>query len=209
MAAECGVRLKELPYSGEKAQCCSWGGHGYVVNPLFVKTQVREQISQSGLPYLTYCTNCRDIFSVQGKECRHILDLLLGINFENREVPTITKRRENRRKLKRELAERYLPGTLLFENSGKQENKILTMTKELSRKLSENLILEEDICRVIEDCEKKGRYLLDAESGHRIGHLKIGLLTYWAEYGEGEGGLYPLYGAYSHRMAIQGEDEAG
>ncbi|MCJ7836609.1 heterodisulfide reductase-related iron-sulfur binding cluster [Cuneatibacter sp. NSJ-177] len=209
MAAECGVRLKELPYSGEKAQCCSWGGHGYVVNPLFVKTQVREQISQSGLPYLTYCTNCRDIFSIQGKECRHILDLLLGINFENREVPTITKRRENRRKLKRELAECYLSGTLLFENSGKQENNILTMTKELSRKLSENLILEEDICRVIEDCEKKGRYLLDAESGHRIGHLKIGLLTYWAEYGEGEGGLYSLYGAYSHRMAIQGEDEAG
>jgi hypothetical protein len=63
------------------------------------------------------------------------------------------------------------------------------------------MILESDIEAVIEHCENSGRKMLDPNSGHFIGHLQVGNMTYWAEYALVENG-FELFNAYSHRMSI-------
>ena len=79
------------------------------------------------------------------------------------------------------------------------------MTEETAAKLSGDLILEDDIAAVIRECENTGHYTLSAESGRRYGHLKIGHLTYWAEYTGNDDGSYNLYNAYLHRMSVKDE----
>lgn len=197
-----GISITELRSSGEQAQCCSWGGHGYAVNPLFTSTLSKEQAAQSDLPYITYCTNCRDIFMAQGKNCRHILEIANGINDEPRKLPTVTERRQNRRELKRMLAKKYnLPEPLNVEEPVMQ----LKMDDALSEKMSRNLILEEEVIAVIASCEKDSRYLHDTASGHFIGHQQIGYITYWVEYSRESEGMYAVHNVYSHRMEIKAE----
>ena len=203
LAKTCNVTLNALQSSKEDAQCCSWGGHGYCVNQLFVRQQVKTQIEQSGDPYICYCTNCRDIFASRGKDCRHILDYILGINEAARPAPTVTLRRENRRKLKKELAARY---GLPYESTEVDPGMELHMTPAVARKISDDLILEEDLIKVIAESEASGRLLLNPENGHLVGHLKIGYLTYWVEFSRREDGVYEVHNAYTHRMTIKHEE---
>lgn len=203
LAAQSGIRLEELQYAEEKAQCCSWGGHGYAVNPVVTRAQAREQAEQSPLPYITYCTNCRDIFSGRGKSCRHILDLVNGINDGPRRPPTATERRNNRRALKRELLTAYPT-----EEAEKMEERPmlqLMMEDQVAARMSEDLILEEDLAQAIETCESEQKYLIDPQSGRRVCHLKIGYVTYWVEYARREDSVCIVYNAYSHRMTIKEE----
>ena len=81
----------------------------------------------------------------------------------------------------------------------------LEVEKELERKLSASQILIEDMEQVIEHCEREDRGIIDPETGHRIGHLKIQLMTYWAEYEVLPDGGYKLWNGYSHRMNLEGE----
>ncbi|MBD5161928.1 MAG: NAD(P)-binding protein [Oscillibacter sp.] len=203
LVSRSGIPLEELKYAKGMAQCCSWGGHGYAVNPVVVKTQAAEQAEQSDLPYITYCTNCRDIFSSRGKSCRHILDLICGINDGLRRPPTATERRNNRRALKRALLTAYPTG----ETQEREEHTMLKLEMEerVAARMSGDLILEEDLAQAIETCEKESRYLVDLESGHRICHLKIGYVTYWVEYAPSGEDVRTVYNAYSHRMTIKAE----
>ena len=57
----------------------------------------------------------------------------------------------------------------------------LEVEKELERKLSAGQILIEDMEQVIEHCEREDRGIIDPETGHRIGHLKIQHMTYWCQ----------------------------
>ena len=80
----------------------------------------------------------------------------------------------------------------------------LLMTRDVAEKLSRDLILDEDIEALIRYCEQAQQFLLDEETGHRIGHLRRGYITYWAEYApEGDG--WRLYNAYSHRMQLKND----
>ena len=47
-------------------------------NPALYQSLAERQAGKSDLPYLVYCANCREVFLEQGKECRHILETLLG-----------------------------------------------------------------------------------------------------------------------------------
>ena len=57
----------------------------------------------------------------------------------------------------------------------------------------------------MEHCEREDRGIIDPETGHRIGHLKIQHMTYWAEYEVLPDGGYKLWNGYSHRMNLEGE----
>ncbi len=205
LAQESGAALTELTSSGDKAQCCSWGGHGYAVNPLFVHTQAQEQCALADVPYIAYCTNCRDIFTLHGKTCYHILDLWLGLPLENRPAPTITQRRENRRAVKDWFVQHC---GVAPAGERRQAPLNITLSDALAQKLSEDLILMEDVEVVIRYSEAHDHYLLDAESGHRISHLRRGYITYWAEYIP-EGAGYRLVNAYSHRMRLKHDTAVG
>ena len=82
----------------------------------------------------------------------------------------------------------------------------LKMSEELKQRMSDDLILESDIAQVIRHCEEDDAKLVDPESGHFFGHLKIKNMTYWAEYlPAGDG--YELFSAYCHRMCLEAEDD--
>ena len=84
----------------------------------------------------------------------------------------------------------------------------LEVEKELERKLSAGQILNEDMEQVIEHCEREDRGIIDPETGHRIGHLKIQHMTYWAEYEVLPDGGYKLWNGYSHRMNLESDEYA-
>lgn len=203
IARKCHLQLEERVSAQNLAQCCSWGGHGYCVNKLYVKQQVQQQSAESSLPYICYCTNCRDIFAARGKDCRHILDYILGINPAPRPAPTVTERRGNRRNLKQMLAAAYqLPEPI----TEAKPSMTLHMSQAVRAKINDDLILEEDLCAVIAECEKTKRYLENPENGHLIGHCKLGYLTYWVEFSKSDAPGYTIYNAYAHRMSIKHEE---
>jgi hypothetical protein len=210
LALDAGFSLEELPHSREETRCCSWGGQSFTADPSLAKKMIANAVTQNENPYIAYCVNCRDIFSASGKPCWHILDVLYGINDSQRPAPTATARRQNRIKLKRELLLQYGDaGQIAGYGDGSvmamQDGFELRISEELSRRMSDALILEEDIYAVVRHCEDTGQKLLDHGTGRLIGHLKRGIVTYWAVYAPEEEGCFALIDAYSHRMTIEHE----
>jgi Fe-S oxidoreductase len=199
LAQRAGFDLRPLPMEGEYAQCCSWGGQVAVAHPSYAKHVVKQRTAQSQDPYIAYCSNCRDLFAADGKPVWHILDILFGLSGPNRMPPTVTARRMNRIALKRRLLEEYWE-----EEQEVKTNPIkISLTPELRQKLSDDLILESDIVKVIEHCENSGKKIVDPKSGSLSGHLKIGNMTFWAEYKKKADGPFELINAYAHRMSIE------
>lgn len=58
-------------------------------------------LARSDAPYISYCMACRDRFARQGRESRHILELVYGIDAGA--PPDISEKRYNRLSLKNEL----------------------------------------------------------------------------------------------------------
>jgi hypothetical protein len=204
LAVQAGYALEELPLSREEAACCSWGGQSFTADPALAQSIVESRISGNGNHFITYCTNCRDIFSAAGKPCRHILDILLGINEWVRESPTATQRRRNRIRLKRELIKQYGDENMAVPEESPPFTLIIDAG--LARQMSDALILEEDIHAVIAHCEQTGQKLQGPGAGQFTGHLKRGIITYWAVYSPTGEGCFTLDNAYSHRLNIEEDD---
>ena len=196
-----GIRTEDIPSEEGVLACCSFGGHASIAASKYSKRVARKRADSTEGPMLTYCVNCRDSFAAQGKESWHIADLLFGIRDGSRPAPTATERWENRLKLKDELQYTFLGIT-----PPRREKMKLKMSEELKQRMSDDLILESDIAQVIRHCEEDDAKLVDPESGHFFGHLKIKNMTYWAEYlPAGDG--YELFSAYCHRMCLEAEDD--
>ena len=233
LAENAGFALEELPHSREEARCCSWGGQSFTADPALAETIVANNANQSKNPYIAYCVNCRDILAASGKPVWHILDVLFGINDSHRPSPTATARRENKAELRRGLMETYdgqgsilrygdenmsdaaglynttqPEGAAVADEGGQARAATqieLIISDELARKMSDALILEEDVRAVVAHCEQTGLKLLDPGTGRFIGHLRRGIITYWAVYTLETEGCYTLTDAYCHRMMIEEE----
>jgi len=191
--------LCELSAAGKDALCCGYGGNIYSANKKLAEEIAMSRINLGTHPFVTYCVNCRDIFSRSGKTCGHILDLVFGRDF-GRPVPSFSEKRMNRESLKKDLLlQVWGQDTKMEEN----EYEII-LTPELSRKLDDLLILEDDVRETILSSEKDETGTFDPQTGYTTGHRKIGVVTYWVEY-KIENGSYIVKNAYSHRMAIEGE----
>ena len=83
-----------------------------------------------------------------------------------------------------------------LENAG-----TLFIPPELLLKMNRKLILEEEVARTIDFCERSGIRLYDRGKDCYYGHLQIGLSTIWATWRGAEGG-YTLLNVYSHRIKI-------
>jgi Fe-S oxidoreductase len=189
-----GYRTLPLENERENALCCGYGGQTMIANPRFAQHVTDKRLAQSPLPYVTYCTNCRDTFAAKRKRAMHVLDAVFALDDGTRRPPTWTKRRENREMLKRNLGKE---AATMAEPIVK-----VSMTDAAAEKMQRDYILREDIERVIEHCERTGRKLIDAQTGRCIGHLAIGHMTFWVEYAQDEGG-FMLFDCYAHRMRIQ------
>jgi len=199
IASNAGFILEPLVMEKNMAECCSYGGQVAIAHPPYVNYNVEKRIRQNDNPYITYCSNCRDIFTKAGKQCWHILDIMFGLNREHEKILTISERRQNRLHLKQQLLKEYWNETFLMENNKKQ----LIISPELREKLNKEMILETDIFTVIEYCEQSGQKLLDSEAGTYAGHRQIGNMTFWVEYRIMQDGSYELLKGYCHRMKIE------
>lgn len=201
LAEKAGVLFEELPYEGEKARCCGYGGHIHIAAPSHTRHMTQSRSSEKELPYLTYCVNCRESFAGQEKEAVHLLDVIFDIGCKDRPSATVTERRQNRLQARKELLETYW-----HEKVEEEPHMVdLKVDKELERKLSDSQILISDMEQVIAFCERENRGATDPETGHQIGHLKIQNMTYWAEYEALPEGGYRLWNGYAHRMNLEGE----
>ncbi len=200
LAKQAGFVLEPLTLEKRLAGCCSWGGQVKLTHPSYARYVTETRIAESDKPYIAYCANCRDIFAAAGKPCYHILDVIFGLNESERVPPTITERRSNRIRLKRQVLVEFWKDEIRMEQRKSKIN--LHIAPQLRQKLNNEMILETDIKTVIEHCESSGKKVLDPESGFFAGHLQIGNMTYWAEYFPVDEG-FDLVNAYSHRMSIE------
>ena len=193
-----GFTLEPLSMEEKLAECCSYGGQVSIAHPTFANQIVNKRISQNNNPYITYCSNCRDIFAAAGKKTWHILDILFNFGDEEHNLPTITERRNNRLLLKKTLLKDFWKDELKMGKS-KKEYYILP---ELKEKLNNNFILETDIISVIEYCEENNQKIFDPDFNTYTGHMQIGQMTYWAIY-RINNGIIEIVNAYCHRMKIE------
>jgi Fe-S oxidoreductase len=200
LAGRAGIELEPLPAEQRLVQCCSWGGQVAVAHPAYGRYVVRERIQAGALPYITYCSNCRDLFAAAGKPAWHILDLVFGLNGPGRMPPTVSERRRNRVRLKNQLLQACWGEAGQPEEAGME----LRIAPELKAKLDQALLLEAEVAAVVEHCERTGRKLVDPATGNFTGHLRVGHSTCWAEYRPAPGG-FELVNAYAHRMNLEGE----
>ncbi|MDX9991921.1 MAG: FAD-dependent oxidoreductase [Anaerolineales bacterium] len=199
MVDQAGFNRQPLPLEGKQAACCSWGGQVSTTNPRYAREVVSARITQNDLPYVTYCANCRDIFAASHKPAYHLLDLMFGLHGPNRVPPTLTERRNNRIRLKQQVLIEFWKDESPMPSDPNPIN--LSIPPEVRQKLSDDMLLESEIARVVAHCERTGKKIQHPESGYFSGHLQIGNLTYWAEYYPTENG-FVLVRAYSHRMSI-------
>ncbi len=195
-----GIPYEEIPHEDGSLPCCSFGGHAGIAAQRYSERVIERRAAETDRPIVAYCANCRDSFASKEKEAVHILDLLFGLNAGKRPAPTVTERRKNRIRLKRELARVYLG-----EEPQEEETMKLYISEELKQRMSADLILESDVAEVIRRCEEEDRKLMDPQNGHFIGHKKIMNMTYWTEYLPKEDG-FEVFAAYAHRMSLEAED---
>lgn len=202
LAQQAGYTIEELPYSREKTHCCGYGGLTSLVNRAVDQETVHQCISQSSQDYLTYCVNCRDQFSRQGKTTRHVLELLYGI--EQQPVADISARRLNRRRLKYEIRQE-----LWGEEKMLPEPKIqYKIAPEVRQQLNERMILETDLIQILEHADATKEMIYNQAKQIYFSSLRIGNVTFWVEFTKNDD-VYEVKNAYSHRMSFEERDVDG
>lgn len=204
LARQAGCELEELPYHGQTAQCCSFGGQIDDTDPAFARSLAQQQAGAGPLPYLVACTNCRDVLQKQGKSCVHVLDLMLDLE-RGTEVADINQRLANREQAKREIITAWFP-----QRQNELVEQVLPLELEISQavrdKLGRERILVEDAARVIAACTAQDRVCQDEISGHLFGCGPAGHITLWVEFSQ-QGQGYCLHNAYQHRMTIDNMED--
>lgn len=201
LLCQAGFQIEELPWQGKHVRCCGYGGQIHGANLKQVKDIALNRIGENPNPYVTYCSNCRDTFASEGKECSHILDVIFQIGLPRRAAPDLSQRRRNRISLVSQLT----GGETRSGKGGSEgmpESFALEISPELKKYMNEHLILEEDIQAVIRHCEATGNVLQNKGTGEFTGHLPRGATTYWVSYEKSES-AYRLKKVYYHRMIIE------
>jgi hypothetical protein len=196
LAERSGFSLTELDPNGAEAACCGFGGHIYPANPALFKEIVQKRTRLSNLPYITYCANCRDLFLHEGKDSRHILDILFPGESAHA-LPTLSERRQNRAALKAALTGQSAP---LREPARR-----LVISREIQEKMNGLLLLDEDAEAAVRRCETDGAKVYIPSSVRFAGYAESPNLTVWVEYEVCPGSETVLHNIYSHRMRFRQE----
>ena len=196
LAEKLGVTLVETEYSGDRSPCCGYGGLTAYANPEVAGEITRKALERTDAPYITYCMACRDRFARQGRESRHILELIYGTDAGA--PPDISEKRYNRLNLKREL----LWELWQEETAEMKLDYGLTFTEEARRLMDGRMILTDDVIAVLNDYRESGEAILDSETGLLIARRRLGNATFWVKFTEDGQQGYIVHGAYSHRMNV-------
>jgi Fe-S oxidoreductase len=198
LARSLDIKLTELPCSDHEALCCGMGGHIYPANPGIFQKMLKTAVNQSELPYIAYCTNCRNLFLKAGKSCMHILDGIFGV--KPLEKPFhIAELKKNRLALKKRLLKKIWGEDL--DIMEKQYTVKLSFSEEIYDKMDKLHISEEDVYGVVDYCEQNKETVLNKETGILTGHLQIGIITYWVQYKK-ESDKIEILNVYCHRLKV-------
>jgi Fe-S oxidoreductase len=207
LTAALGLKITELNDGQTPAGCCGWGGHAYPASPKYVEAVAQDRSRLGDLPYVTYCSNCRDTFASAGKPAAHILTLMFDPKGAFGDPPPhLSRRRENRRWLKKLVLSDL--GNIMTDQMLNDTNNILdkdnkfrlNIGPDLMAKMDRQLILEDDVRRTIEGSLASGRVTRNS-LGELTGYLKLGAVTVWVTWTSAAVG-YDVQKVYSHRMDI-------
>ena len=127
-----------------------------------------------------------------GKEARHILEVMVDIERNVTEAPTLSQRRRNRERLAAII-------------SGRPQNPPACefyIDDAVQRKMDEDRITEDDLADTLGFALKEKSYLRRQSDDMLIAHYAKGPVTYWMEY-RPEGPGYRVFNVYSHRLVIK------
>lgn len=203
LATSLNLNLSELPKQSQNQRCCSFGGQPAIANPEYVEYVTNERITESDLPYITYCINCRDTFLKSEKESIHILELLFGDTEKNKRqsVPTASQRQDNRVFLKKMMLKKYWSENM--EDARTKYDFTLVFPDDVKEEMDAQRILEDEVYNVMEYILRTNRKVVDPETDVHSGYRKIGYMTYWVSYKPGNADVYEVVDVYSHRMEIE------
>ena len=195
IAARLGCELLDTPDSGDRSPCCGYGGLTAYANREVADELTASCLERSDAPYISYCMACRDRFARQGRESRHVLELVYGTDAAD--APDISEKRYNRLSLKNEL----LRDVWLEEPMEKKLDYSLTYEGEARELMDRRMILTEDVIAVLDDYRLSGEAIRD-EDGLLVARKRLGNATFWVKFAEAYGG-YRVYRAWSHRMRVE------
>ncbi len=206
LTAAAGIRTIPLPDQERFGQCCGHGGQPSIADPDFAIFVASQRISESPLPYITYCINCRDVFRDTGKPCYHILEFYFREETTPASTSTasVSERRSNRISLKERLLSHFWQQAQTAPKPVVEN--YLRIGPALLEQMNRDYILEEEARSVVEYCERTGRRVQNPSTLCYAGCMKIGYVTLWAEYRYLDlDGVYELTGIWSHRVEIEPE----
>ena len=195
IAKKLGVELVETEYSGDRSPCCGYGGLTAYANREVAGEMTEKCLERSDAPYISYCMACRDRFAREGRESRHILELVYGTDAGS--PPDISEKRFNRLTLKNEL---------LRDLWGEEVEHVelpykLEFTDEARALMDERMILIGDVIAVMDAMRESGEAIYNEETGYSVARARVGNVTFWVAFTDIEGG-YLVQRAYSHRMRV-------
>ena len=197
IAESMGCQVLRTPYEGDKSPCCGYGGLTAYANRGVAKEMTQKCLERSDAPYITYCMACQDRFAREGRESRHILELVYGTDAGS--PPDISEKRYNRLTLKE---------ALLQSIWGEEVDKVkpdfeLEFTPEARAMMDDRMILVSDVRSVMEHVRQTGEAIEDTQTGLTIGRRRLGNTTFWVKFTTDGAGKYTVHSAYSHRMQIE------
>ena len=195
IAGKLGCVLQDTEYSGDSSPCCGYGGLTMYANREVAHEMAEKCLERSDAPYISYCMACRDRFAREGRESRHILELVYGTDAGS--PPDINEKRWNRLTLKNELLRNIWGEELENMELGYE----LNFTTEALEMMDDRMILKSDIVAVIEHVRDTNAAIEDEDTGYIMASHRVGNVTFWAAFTEDDKG-YTIHRAYSHRMKI-------
>ena len=223
LAGKCGATVEEPRLGGAATACCGYGGLVWCAQPQTAKAMSDHRAAQLEHPGLASCIMCRDRMAASGKECWHMLDLLLPQSDCDQSGcgqsgcgqsgvvpgPGLSARRANRAALRLKLLEKYgiaqgqkNAASSQPDHAGKGKGKVLVSPEALAR-MEERHILLSDVEGAVVGAETSGHWFENLENGHRLGSWRPRKVTFWVEYQpQGEG--FILHDAWCHRMVVPG-----
>ena len=195
IANKLGCELLDTEYERDKSPCCGYGGLTAYANREVAHEMAEKCLERADAPYISYCMACRDRFAREGRESRHILELVYGTDAGS--PPDISEKRWNRLTLRNEL---------LREVWGEEVENVelgyeLNFTAEALEMMDDRMILKSDIIAVIEHVRETNAAIEDEDTGYIMANHRVGNVTFWAAFTEDDKG-YTVHRAYSHRMKI-------
>lgn len=196
LLGDMGCSVTETELSGDKTPCCGYGGLTSYTNPELSKKMADFCVSHNDGPFVSYCMACRDRFARQGRESKHILELIYGTLAS--ETPDINEKRYNRLKLAQRLLKNVWKEEICVEDKGYE----VIYGEDTLSMMDERMILKSDVEKVLSMYRETGEAVLDGETQELVARSRLGNVTFWVRFVETEGG-YEVRRAYSHRMNIE------